>query len=78
MKNITFNKVAAIIIGLIVLFIPTFIAVASYNAEKPPVTVINNVTTLTIQDPEGRSFTVTSDNDPANVIEMFNSINQSL
>ena len=45
MKNITFNKVAAIIIGLIVLFIPTFIAVASYNAEKPPVTVINNVTT---------------------------------
>ena len=77
MKNITFNKVIAAVVGLIVLFIPTFIAVASYKAEKPPVTVINNVTTLTIQDPEGRSFTVTSDNDPTNVIEMFNSINQS-
>lgn len=77
MKKITFNKILAIIIGLIVLFIPTYIAVASYKSEKPPVTEINNVTTLTIQDPEGRSFVITSDNDPNEVIGMFNNINQS-
>lgn len=77
MKKNTLNKIPIIIIGLILLFIPTYIAIASYRSEKPPVAETNNITTLTIRDPEGRSYVITSDNDPGEVISMFNNINQS-
>ena len=71
MKNIDFKKIL-----LIVLFIPTYIAIANYNSQKPD-DVIASVTTVTIADPEGRTTTVTSDNDTTGVITLFNNINKS-
>ena len=76
MKNIDFKKILLITIGLILLFIPTYIAISNYNSEKPT-EELPEVTTLTICDPEGRTFTVTSDNDENGVIEMFDQINAS-
>jgi len=76
MKNIDFKKILIIALGLILLFVPTYIAIASYNSQKP-VDNLPTVTTLTISDPEGRSTTITSDNDENGVFEMFNSINTS-
>lgn len=76
MKNIDFKKILLIILGLVILFIPTYIAIANYNSQKPT-SEVTSVTTLTISDPEGRSSTITSDNDAAGVIAMFDRINQS-
>ena len=76
MKNIDFKKILLIALGLIVLFIPTYIAIANYNSQKPD-DVIASVTTVTIADPEGRTTTVTSDNDTTGVITLFNNINKS-
>ena len=76
MKNIDFKKILLFALGLILLFIPTYIAIASYNSQKPSEN-LPTVSTLTISDPEGRTSTVTSDNDPGGVFEMFNSINAS-
>lgn len=77
MKNITFKNIIILLIGLLILFIPTYIAIASYKAQKPPTGEVTGVTTLTIQDPEGRTTVVTSDKDPDGIIEMFNNINLS-
>ena len=77
MKNFSFKKILAILIGLVILFIPTYIAIAAYNAEKPHIGEVNNITVLTLRDPEGRSFVITSEDDPNDIIGMFNSINQS-
>ncbi len=76
MKNIDFKKILLIALGLIVLFIPTYIAIASYNNQKPD-DIVDTVTTLTISDPEGRINTVSSNNDVNGIIEMFNNINKS-
>ena len=76
MKNIDFKKILLVALGLIVLFIPTYIAIANYNSQKPD-DVIASVTTVTICDPEGRTTTVTSDNDTTGVITLFNNINKS-
>ena len=76
MKNIDFKKILLFALGLVLLFIPTYIAIASYNSQKPSES-LPTVSTLTISDPEGRTSTVTSDNDPSGVFEMFNSINTS-
>ena len=76
MKNIDFKKILLIAIGLIILFIPTYVSIANYNSQKPD-DVIASITTLTISDPEGRVNTVTSDNDPTGIITMFNNINKS-
>jgi murein DD-endopeptidase MepM/ murein hydrolase activator NlpD len=76
MRNIDFKKILLIALGLIVLFIPTYIAIASYNSQKPD-DVIASITTVTICDPEGRTTTVTSDNDSTGVITLFNNINKS-
>lgn len=76
MKNIDFKKILLIALGLIVLFIPTYIAIANYNSQKPD-DVVSSVTTVTISDPEGRSSSVTSEADPNGVITMFNNINKS-
>ena len=35
MKNIDFKKISLIALGLIVLFIPTYIAIANFNSHKP-------------------------------------------
>ena len=76
MKNIDFKKILLFALGLVLLFIPTYIAIASFNSQKPSEN-LPTVSTLTISDPEGRTSTVTSDNDPVGVFEMFNSINAS-
>ncbi len=76
MKNIDFKKILLIALGLIVLFIPTYIAIADYNSKKPD-DIVTKVTTLTICDPEGRTYTVSSDNDSADIISIFNNINKS-
>lgn len=76
MKSIDFKKIVLIALGLIILFIPTYIAIANYNSKKPD-DVVATVTTLTICDPEGRSNTVSSDNDVNGVIGMFDNINKS-
>lgn len=76
MKNIDFKKILLFALGLVLLFIPTYIAIASYNSQKPSEN-LPTVSTLTISDPEGRTSTVTSDNDPNGVFEMFNAINAS-
>ena len=76
MKNIDFKKILLFALGLVLLFIPTYIAIASYNSQRPSEN-LPTVSTLTISDPEGRTSTVTSDNDPNGVFEMFNSINAS-
>lgn len=76
MKNFDFKKILLIILGLVILFIPTYIAIANYNSKKPSGDVAS-VTTLVISDPEGRSNSITSDNDSAGVIAMFDRINQS-
>ena len=76
MKNIDFKKILLFALGLVLLFIPTYIAIASYNSQKPSEN-LPTVSTLTISDPEGRTSTVTSNNDPNGVFEMFNTINAS-
>lgn len=76
MRNINFKKILLFALGLVLLFIPTYIAIANYNSQKPSEN-LPTVTTLTISDPEGRTSTVTSDNDPNGVFEMFNTINSS-
>ena len=76
MKNIDFKKILLIALGLILLFIPTYVAIANYNSKKPD-DVVTTVTTLTISDPEGRTNTVSSDSDPSGIINMFNNINKS-
>ena len=77
MKKFNIKNIITLIIGLLVLFIPTYIAIASFRSQKPPVSEVTNVTTLTIQDPEGRTTVITSDKDTDGVIEMFNNINLS-
>ena len=74
MKNIDFKKILIAALGLIILFIPTYIAIANYNGHKPSEN-LPTITTLTISDPEGRTSTISSDNDPDGVFEMFNQIN---
>lgn len=76
MKNIDFKKILLIAAGLIVLFIPTYIAIANYNSLKPDDVAVS-ATTLTISDPDGRISTVTSDADPNGVIALFNNINKT-
>ncbi len=76
MKNFDFKKILLIVISVVILFIPTYISIYSYNSKQPD-TDITSITTLTISDPEGRSNSVTSDNDPSGIIALFNSINQS-
>lgn len=76
MKNIDFKKILLIALGLIILFIPTYVAIANYNSHKPE-NIVDDVTTVIISDPEGRTYTLTSDNDTTGVISMFNDINQS-
>ncbi len=76
MKNLSFKKIFAIIIGAILLITPTIISVVYYNSQKPQ-TDITTSTVVTIRDPEGRTSTVSSENDPGNIIDMFNSINKS-
>ena len=76
MKNIDFKKILLIALGLIILFIPTYIAIANYNSKKPD-DVVATVTTLTINDPEGRSYSISSDNDTTEIIKMFDNINKS-
>ncbi|MGM9642366.1 MAG: peptidoglycan DD-metalloendopeptidase family protein [Eubacteriales bacterium] len=76
MKNFDIKKLLVILLGIFILFIPTYISVAYYNSKMPD-SGDPSVTTLTISDPEGRTSTVTSDNDTAGVITMFNSINKS-
>ena len=76
MKNFDFKKILLIMLGLVILFIPTYIAIANYNSKKPTGEV-TSVTTVTISDPEGRSSSLTSDTDTAGVIAMFDRINQS-
>ena len=68
MKNIDFKKILLFALGLVLLFIPTYIAIASYNSQKPSEN-LPTVSTLTISDPEGRTSTVTSDNDPNGVFD---------
>lgn len=76
MKNIDFKKILIIALGLIILFLPTYIAIASYNSQKPSENP-QTITTLTISDPEGRTNTISSDNDVNGVFELFNEINAS-
>ena len=77
MKKFTLKNIITLIVGLLILFIPTYIAIANYKSQKAPLDEVSNITTLTIQDPEGRTTVITSDNDPDGVIEMFNNINKS-
>lgn len=76
MKNFDIKKLLIVLLGIFILFIPTYISVAYYNSKMPDA-ADPSVTTVTISDPEGRTSTVTSDNDSAGVIKMFNSINKS-
>lgn len=76
MKNIDFKKILTIALALVVLFIPTYVAIANYNNKKP-VESTPDVSTLTISDPEGRTSTISSDKDENGIFEMFNGINSS-
>ncbi len=76
MKNLDIKKILIIVIGIVVLFIPTYVSIYNYNSKRPSDDV-TSVTTLTISDPEGRSSSVSSENDPSGVIALFNSVNQS-
>jgi len=76
MRNIDFKKIILIMLGLIVLFVPTYIAIANYYSQKP-IDVVDSVTTITIRDPEGRTHSISSDNDENNIIKMFDNINKS-
>ncbi len=76
MKNLDLKKILLILLGVVILFVPTYISIINYNSKKPAQEV-TSVTTLTINDPEGRSSSVTSESDPNGVIAMFNAINQS-
>ena len=53
MKNIDFKKILLIALGLVLLFLPTYIAIANYNSYQPS-EALPIITTLTISDPEGR------------------------
>lgn len=76
MRNIDFKKVLLIMFGLIVLFVPTYIAIANYYSQKP-VDIVDSITTITIRDPEGRTHSVSSNSDDSNIIKMFDNINKS-
>jgi murein DD-endopeptidase MepM/ murein hydrolase activator NlpD len=74
MKNIDFKKILIVAVGLILLFLPTYVAIASYNNQKP----VDNfpvISTMTIADPDGRTSTITSNNDENGIFEMFSNIN---
>lgn len=72
--NIDFKKFFILLLALIVLFTPTYIAIANYHATKEnPQNV--DATMLTIKDPDGRVTTATSENDTQNLIPLFKSIN---
>ncbi len=76
MKNINLKNIIVFIIGIVVLFIPTYVSIAYFNSKKPDIN-IPTVTTITINDPRGNSNSITSDNDQNGVISMFNAINKS-
>lgn len=73
--NIDFKKFFILLLALIVLFTPTYIAIANYHATKENPKNIDTVTELTIKDPDGRITTATSENDPQSLIPLFKSIN---
>lgn len=75
--NLDFKRFFILIISLVALFIPTYIAIASYYANEEQPYVIETVSELTISDPSGRTSTITSDNDTNGIIELFKSINKS-
>ncbi len=78
MKNLDFKKLLIIILGLVILFIPTYIAIASYYQNKPDVKP-DAVTTLTIRDPNGKITVVNSkeDGDEYGYISLFTRLIES-
>ena len=75
--NIDLKKFLILLLALIVIFTPTYIAIANYaaNREAPPSP--DSLTVLTVKDPEGRITTATNREDPNNYIELFRNINAS-
>lgn len=73
MKNFDLKKLLIVILGLVVLFIPTYLAIGSYNAKKPSGDIAE-VATVTLNYPDGKSVSVSSDNDPNATIQLFSDI----
>ncbi len=69
--NVPFKKFLISVIVVILLFTPTYFAIGSYNANKIDPTLSADLTELTIRDPDGSTTTVTSENDPDKLMEMF-------
>jgi murein DD-endopeptidase MepM/ murein hydrolase activator NlpD len=72
--NIPFKNFIICLIVVILLFTPTYFAIASYNANQIDPTLATNLTQLTIKDPLGNTTTVTSENDPDKLIDMFKAL----
>ena len=72
--NIDFKKFVIFTVVLIMLFIPTYIAIGNYHANHIDPSQAGDASELTISDPDGRTTTVTSENDPEGLMTMFDSL----
>ncbi len=69
--ELNLKKSLAILLALVVLFIPTYIAIASYYTTKSEAVKPQAVTTLTVKDPNGKTYTATESNDPEGMYVLF-------
>ena len=66
------NKRILTLILIIVLFIPSFVAVGYYSSTKTGPNKVDDVTALKIEDPDGTSWSFSSDDGVAESTEMIN------
>ena len=74
--QIDFKKFVVLILAMVVLFIPTYLAIGSYYAnQKQPRT--KDYSELVIKIPDGTNATFTKDNDPDGMLAAFGEMNKA-
>jgi hypothetical protein len=72
--ELNLKKTLIILLALVVLFVPTYAAIACYYAGKDDADKPEAVVTLTVKDPNGNTYTATKDNDLDGLFAMFTSM----
>lgn len=72
--ELNLKKSLAILLALVLLFIPTYIAIASYYVGKANIQKPEALTTLTVKDPNGKTYTATESSDPDGLFKLFSSL----
>lgn len=74
--NVDIKKFVILILALVVLFVPTYLAIASYyTTKKQPTT--NDFTELVLKIPDGSVNTFTAENDTDGMLESFTALNKA-